>query len=67
MRDSGKPRRDMRFDCSREAGFAKMIRDAGFAKMRWDVVFAKMIRVTGFAKIIRNAGFLWKRSGYAGS
>lgn len=49
MRDSGKPRRDMRVDCSREAGFAKMIRDAGFAKMRWDVVFAK---------IIRNAGFL---------
>ena len=32
MRDSGKPRRDMRFDCSREEGFAKMIRDAGFAK-----------------------------------
>ena len=33
VRDSGKPRRDMSFDCSREAGFAKMVRDAGFAKI----------------------------------
>ena len=48
MRDSGKRGRGMRFDCSREAGFAKMIRDAGFAKMMWDVVFAKMIRDAGF-------------------